>query len=74
MRAAGYLVQLRKELGQLSHACGVTHPSMVTLEHLAFVDDRFGSRSAADVFGYRAGWGVPPASDLAELAAIQARS
>lgn len=62
-RAASYLVQVRKELLQLSRACGVPHPALVTLDHLEFVDDRFGTRLAADVFGYRPGWGVPSPAD-----------
>lgn len=50
-RAARYVVQLRKELLQLSHACGVEHPSEVTLEHLELLDEHFGSRPATEVFG-----------------------
>ncbi len=70
VRAAGYLVQLRKELLQLSRACGVIHPSLVTLDHLAFLDDNFGSREAGDVFGYQPGWGVPSKEDQAALKAL----
>ncbi len=58
-RVAGYVIQLRHELLQLSHACGVEHPAFVTLDHLELLDDRFGSRPAAEVFEYRPGWGVP---------------
>jgi glutamate synthase (ferredoxin) len=50
-RAARYIVQLRKELLQLSHACGVDHPSRVTLGDLEVLDERFDSRSATEVFG-----------------------
>jgi glutamate synthase domain-containing protein 2 len=70
VRAAGYLVQLRKELLQLSRACGVLHPSLVTLDHLAFLDDHFGSREAGDVFGYQPGWGLPSKEDQAALKAL----
>jgi glutamate synthase domain-containing protein 2 len=66
-RAAGYLVQVRKELLQLSRACGVAHPALVTLDRLEFVDDRFGARPAADVFGYEPGWGTPSVTDQDEL-------
>jgi glutamate synthase (ferredoxin) len=51
-RLANYVVTLRKELHRLSRACGVPHPSLVTLEAFEIVDDRFGSRSAREVFGY----------------------
>ncbi len=67
VRAANYIVQLRRELLQLSRACGVVHPSLITLDHLEVIDDRFGARPAADVFGYEAGWGVPSAADQAEI-------
>ena len=70
VRAAGYLVQLRKELMQLSRACGEVHPSLVTVDHLAFIDDRFASRDAAEVFGYQPGWGVPSPEDQAALRAL----
>jgi glutamate synthase domain-containing protein 2 len=50
-RAASYVVQLRKELLQLSRACGVDHPSEVGLQHLEVLDEHLRSRSAADVFG-----------------------
>ena len=68
VRAANYLVQLRKELLQLSRACGVEHPALVTLENLEVLDDHFGARTAADVFGYEPGWGLPSPTDRAELA------
>ena len=68
VRAANYVAQVRKELLQLSRACGVPHPALVTLEHLELVDDRFGARDAADVFGYQPGWGTPSAGDAAAVA------
>ena len=74
VRAANYIVQLRKELLQLSRACGVVHPSLVTLEHLELLDDRFGSRAAREVFGYEPGWGLPSPEDQAGLAAEVAGS
>lgn len=51
-RLANYIVTLRKELMWLSYACGVDHPSKVRLEQFEILDDRFGSRSATEVFGY----------------------
>ena len=66
-RAGNYVVQLRKELLQLARACGVLHPALVALDHLELTGDRFDARSAADVFGYEPGWGLPPAAGQAEL-------
>ena len=71
-RAANYLVQLRKELLKLSRACGVAHPALVTLDHLSYLDDRFGVRSAAEVFDYRPGWGVPSDADVAAVVDVMA--
>jgi len=47
-RFANYVMRLRKEVGQLSRACGVDHPSKITLDHFTILDDRHGARSAAE--------------------------
>ncbi len=62
-RLANYLVTLRKEVLALSRACGVPHPSLVTADHLELLDDRFGSKTIAEVFGYARGAGMPSADD-----------
>ena len=72
LRAANYLIQVRKELLKLSRTCGVTHPAFVTLDHLSVIDDRFAFRSASDVFGYESGWGVPSAADLLAIDQLMA--
>ena len=53
-RAANYIMRLRKEILQLSRACGVDHPSKVGLDRFAILDHRLGSRSAAEHYGYPA--------------------
>ena len=58
-RLTSYIVQLRKEILQLSRACGVTGPAGVSLDDLDVIDDRFASRTAREVFGYAPEWGVP---------------
>jgi glutamate synthase (ferredoxin) len=63
-RLANYLVTLRKELLLLAHACGVVHPALVPLDHLAILDDRFGMQSARDVFEYQPGWGMPKPDEI----------
>ena len=52
-RFANYIVTLRKELLQLSRACGVSHPSEISLDHFEILDDAFGTHSAKRCFGYR---------------------
>jgi glutamate synthase domain-containing protein 2 len=58
-RLANYVLTVRKELLALSRACGVEHPALVSLDHVEVLDDRFGSMSARELFGYEPGWGVP---------------
>ena len=62
-RLANYVITLRKDLLSLSRACGVTHPALISLDHVDVLDDRFGASSARDVFGYEPGWGVPVMPD-----------
>jgi glutamate synthase domain-containing protein 2 len=62
-RMANYVVSLRKELLQLSRACGVCHPALVSGDHLEILNDQFGSRLVRDVFHYQPGWGLPSESD-----------
>ena len=72
VRCAGYITQLRREVLRLSHACGVTHPGLITTEQLEILDDHFGSRLARDVFGYEPGWGRPSPADRASIAELMA--
>jgi glutamate synthase domain-containing protein 2 len=58
-RLANYVITLRKDLLALSRACGVTHPALISLDHVDVLDDRFGASSAREIFGYEPGWGVP---------------
>ncbi|MBA1147065.1 FMN-binding glutamate synthase family protein [Ectothiorhodospiraceae bacterium WFHF3C12] len=62
-RTANYLINLRKELIRLSRVCGQQHPALVTPAHLEILDGRFGARGMAEVFDYKAGWGLPSAAD-----------
>lgn len=73
-RLANYVLALRKEISQLSHACGVPHPALVTLDQFDILDDHFGAISARDVFGYGEDWGLPGPKDLAEIQAIMRES
>ncbi|MGE0449936.1 MAG: glutamate synthase-related protein [Vicinamibacterales bacterium] len=70
VRLANYVVALRKELLALCHACGVPHPALITADHLELVDDRYGSKTVAGLFGYGRGVGVPADVDVAEVQRI----
>lgn len=55
-RAANYLVAFRAELLALVRSCGVSHPALVTPEHIEIVSESYGSAALADVFGYAPDW------------------
>jgi len=57
-RAANYLIGLRAEILALARSCGVTHPALVTPEHIEIVTERYGSAPLVDVFGYQPDWPV----------------
>ncbi len=60
-RFANYVVSLRKELLQLSRACGVSHPAIVSTDDLEILDEHFQSRSVTQCFGYRRATDLPDA-------------
>jgi glutamate synthase (ferredoxin) len=62
-RVANYVITLRKELLALCRACGVPHPALVTCDHLEVLDDRFGSATLTELFGYENEAGRLAASD-----------
>jgi glutamate synthase domain-containing protein 2 len=66
-RLAGYVTALRGELYSLARACGVAHPALVTADHLEILDDRFGSTSVREMFGYEQGWGAADEDEVEGL-------
>jgi len=71
-RMANYLVTFRKEILQLSRACGVAHPGLLGADHIEILDDRFGSTTVQELFGYRDRWGFPSEEDEVEIRRIMA--
>ncbi len=71
-RAANYLVTLRAETLALARSCGVTHPALVTPEHIEIVSERYGSAPLIDVFGYEPGWPVVSAARRREIEQLAA--
>ncbi|MDB4957646.1 MAG: gltB 1 [Myxococcales bacterium] len=67
-RLANYLATLRKDLVQLAHACGYSHPALVPLDSIDLVSNAMETHSAREVFGYQPGWGLPPAADALRAA------
>ena len=70
VRCANYIETLRRELLELTHACGEVHPALVTTEHLALLDESYGTRSARDAFGYEPDWGLPSPTQRADIRAL----
>lgn len=68
-RFANYIMTLRKELIRLSRACGVAHPALLTLDSFDILDGRYGTQSAAEIFGYSDGMGLPRQHELQSLKA-----
>ncbi|MCB0121075.1 MAG: FMN-binding glutamate synthase family protein, partial [Caldilineaceae bacterium] len=66
-RLANYVITLRKELLRLCHACGVNHPALVSADHFDVLDDRFGTISLRELFGYEPEYGLPSDERKAEL-------
>ena len=71
-RLANYVMTLRKELLQLSRACGVPHPSLITLDNIEIIDDRLRAQSASSIFGYESNWGCPSTVDQEVIRKIMA--
>ncbi|MGD2114158.1 MAG: FMN-binding glutamate synthase family protein [Acidobacteriota bacterium] len=72
VRLANYVATLRKELTQLSRACGVCHPALVGLDRFEILDDRLRSHPAVQHCRYRPDWGYPGGVDCARIAEIMA--
>ena len=69
-RLANYVITLRKELLQLSRACGVCHPALVDGDHLEILDGQFGARTVRTLFNYETEWSVPSRKDTGEIIQI----
>ncbi|MBM4358895.1 MAG: FMN-binding glutamate synthase family protein [Deltaproteobacteria bacterium] len=69
-RLANYLTTLRKETLALAGATGVPHPALVPLARIAIVEPGFVARSAAEVFGYAPGWGLPTVEERKAVEAL----
>jgi glutamate synthase (ferredoxin) len=69
-RLANYIITLRKELLQLSRACGVCHPALVDGDHLEILDGQFGSKTVRSLFHYESEWALPSREDAQEIERI----
>ncbi len=51
VRMATYVARLRRDLLRVARSCGVPHPAQVSASQLELLDDRYGARTVAEVFG-----------------------
>ncbi|MEQ8787938.1 MAG: FMN-binding glutamate synthase family protein [Pirellulaceae bacterium] len=70
VRVANYLVTLRKELLQVSRACGALHPALITTDHFEILEENFQWRSAGQCFQYQPEWGLPSTDDCRQIEQI----
>jgi len=70
VRAANYVVTLRKDLMRLSHCCGAWHPSLVTLDNFEILNADKLAQPATQVFDHRFDWGLPSPDDQQEIVKI----
>ena len=69
-RMANYIVTLRKEILQLTRACGKLHPALITADQFEIVDECFRTRGASTCFEYRPNDVLPSEADQAALTAL----
>ncbi len=71
-RLANYVATLRKELLQLAHVCGRSHPGLLTPDQCEILDDSFGTQSARAIFniGDDPTWGLPSPSQTEQITAL----
>ena len=58
MRAANYLVSLRRDLVKVSEAVGVDHPGLITPDDIDLLDGTRDRTSLREAYGYEPGWGA----------------
>ncbi len=67
VRVAHYIMSLRQELLQLSHACGAPHPSLVSGASVDLLLGGDSMESIWDHYGYEPGWLTRPPAAADEL-------
>ncbi len=72
VRMGNYLVTLRKEVLQLTRACGAIHPSMLPEESVEVLLNAAASTgiNLKSLFNYKAAWGHPSKTDQVEMSEV----
>jgi glutamate synthase domain-containing protein 2 len=72
VRVANYIATLRRDLLKVAEACGVEHPGLIDTGSVEVLTGRTSSSPLREVYGYEADWGMPSATDRAEIARLMA--
>ncbi len=72
VRAANYLVSLRRDLLKLTEAVGVVHPSLIGPDDVDLLDGTRARASLRTLYGYQPGWGLPGEELRARTRALMA--
>jgi hypothetical protein len=70
VRAANYIKTLRRDLLKVAEACGVEHPALIDADAVEILDGRTAARPLHEVYRYQPEWGLPSATDRAEVARL----
>ena len=69
-RFANYVQNLRRELIEISAACGEAHPALFSSEHVEWIENGKVGRRIHEVLGYRPDWGRASEEDLLRLRSL----
>lgn len=74
-RLANYVVELRKELLQLAHVCGVVHPALMTPDQCEILNEVFKSQTIREIFDLSddGRWGLPTAAQIESIAGVMSQ-
>jgi glutamate synthase domain-containing protein 2 len=62
VRAANYIRSLRRDLLKVSEACGVSHPSLISVDDLDILNGQESATPLRAIYGYQHLWGQPSQS------------
>ena len=72
VRLANYVINLRHELLQLAHACGVAHPGLVDGSSVDVLADGQSVAALWDHYGYQRSWCAPGPARIDEVEKVMA--
>ncbi len=74
VRAANYIRSLRRDLLKVSEACGVSHPSLISVDDLDILDGQESATPLRAIYGYRIAWEEPSQSNQHDIDELMAQA